>query len=161
MCSIMHKKWAGGISYLLLKSSSRLTNLSTAGWNSAHGAKWIGRAWAMQWIAANTNVSCKESCEGGMCNHFQSQIAKSCDLWHFHPIWWRSISQPFYVSIIQVTYKIMQADIMPGSKLTENVKSHPKLDNQFQPHKILQFGHCKWLHIPPSEDSILQCLWNV
>ena len=35
--------------------------------------------------------------------------------------------------IIQVTYKIMQAEIMPGSKLTENVKSHP---NQFQPHKI-------------------------
>ena len=34
----------------------------------------------------------------------------------------------------------MQADITPGSKLTENVESQPKLDNQFHPHKILQFG---------------------
>ena len=55
----------------------------------------------------------------------------------------------------------MQADIMPGSKITENVKSHPKLDNNsnvtrfcnlgtengytFHPHKIPPynaFGMC-------------------
>ena len=55
------------------------------------------------------------------------------DFWHFHPYDGKVSANPF---MCQVTYKIMQADIMPGSKLTENVKSHPKVDNQFQDFAI-------------------------